>query len=111
MPAAPLTLKIEYLLLSELVDKFLQTNPKLHDIGAISTSIRRYGFRDPLAIDATLNGGEGGIAEGNGRLEALLWMYNEGEKPPAYISKFSALGQGLISKLAVVLTAVGGHFG
>ena len=85
MTAAPPTLTIEYLLLPELATKFLQKNPKLHDIGAISTSICRYGFRDPLAIDATLNGGEGGIAEGNGRLEALLCLHEQGEKPPAYI--------------------------
>lgn len=78
-------LTIEYLLLSELSEKFLEGNAKLHDIGAISTSIRRYGFRDPLAIDAALNGGNGGIAEGNGRLEALLWIHQQGEKPPAYI--------------------------
>lgn len=78
-------LSIEYLLLSELANKFLKGNAKRHDIGAISTSIRRYGFRDPLAIDATLNGGNGGIAEGNGRLEALLWLHQQGEKPPAYI--------------------------
>lgn len=78
-------LTIEYLLLSELAEKFLEGNAKLHDIGAISTSIQRYGFRDPLAIDATLNNSKGGIAEGNGRLEALLWMHRQGEKPPAYI--------------------------
>ena len=78
-------LRIEYLLLSELGDKFLKGNAKRHDIGAIATSIQRYGFRDPLAIDATLNGGEGGVAEGNGRLEALLWMHQQGQQPPAYI--------------------------
>ena len=82
MPAA---LTIEYLLLLELVDKFLQNNPKLHDIGKIAESIQRYGFRDPLAIDAALNGGKGGIAEGNGRLEALLWLKQQGQSPPAYI--------------------------
>ncbi len=83
--ANPPQLSIEYLLLSELSEKFLEGNAKRHDIGAIATSIRRYGFRDPLAIDATLNNGKGGIAEGNGRLESLLWMYQQDQNPPAYI--------------------------
>ena len=78
-------LRLEYLLLSELADKFLKGNAKLHDIGKIADSIRRYGFRDPLALDAALNSGAGGIAEGNGRLEALIWMHQQGQGPPAYI--------------------------
>ena len=80
-----LQLSINYLLLSELSEKFLEGNAKRHDIGAIATSIRRYGFRDPLAIDAALNNGKGGVAEGNGRLESLLWMYQQDQNPPAYI--------------------------
>lgn len=85
-------LTIEYLLLTELSEKFLKGNAKLHDIGAISASVRRYGFRDPLAIDSALNQGRGGVAEGNGRLEALLWMYRQGEEPPTYIKLTEAGG-------------------
>ena len=80
-----LQLSINYLLLSELSEKFLEGNAKRHDIGAICASIKRYGFRDPLAIDAALNNGKGGVAEGNGRLESLLWMYQQDQNPPAYI--------------------------
>ncbi len=80
-----LQLSINYLLLSELSEKFLEGNAKRHDIGAICTSIKRYGFRDPLAIDAALNNGKGGVVEGNGRLEALLRLRQQGEGPPAYI--------------------------
>ena len=80
-----LQLSINYLLLSELSEKFLEGNAKRHDIGAICTSIKRYGFRDPLAIDAALNNGKGGVVEGNGRLEALLCLRQQGEVPPAYI--------------------------
>lgn len=79
-------LEIKYFLLSELLDKFLEGNSKLHDIGGIVTSIERYGFRDPLSLDDALNDGNGGVSEGNGRLEALSWMYQDNpEKPPAYI--------------------------
>ena len=80
-----LQLSINYLLLSELSEKFLEGNAKRHDIGAICTSIKRYGFRDPLAIDAALNNGKGGVVEGNGRLEALLCLRQQGDGPPAYI--------------------------
>ena len=80
-----LQLSINYLLLSELSEKFLEGNAKRHDIGAICTSIKRYGFRDPLAIDAALNNGKGGVVEGNGRLESLLCLQQQGEKPPRYI--------------------------
>lgn len=79
-------LEIQYLLLSELVNKFLDGNAKKHDIGKIVDSIQRYGFRDPLAIDATLNKGNGAVVEGNGRLEALLRLQEQGAKPPRFVA-------------------------
>jgi hypothetical protein len=60
-------------------------NPKPHDIGALIRSFKRYGFQDPPAFDATLNGGHGGIKEGNGRYEALTRMQSDGESPPDHI--------------------------
>lgn len=62
-----------------------EKNPKLHDIGSIIESIKRYGFKDPPKYEPFLNGGEGGIVEGNGRIEALETMRRLGEKPPAGI--------------------------
>ena len=78
-------IELHYVLLTELADTFLQGNAKKHDIPKISGSIRRYGFRDPLAIDTALNDGKGGISEGNGRLEGLLGMEEAGEPPPRFI--------------------------
>jgi hypothetical protein len=59
-----------------------ELNPKPHDIGALVTSIQRYGFKDPMKLEPTLNGGRGGIVEGNGRAEALAALKETGEPPP-----------------------------
>jgi hypothetical protein len=66
-------LQIHYVSLSSLADKLLQGNSKKHDLGTLSESVNRYSFRDPIAFDSTLNGGAGGIVEGNGRLE---WAFH-----------------------------------
>jgi len=79
-------LQIHYIPLTQLSDRFLERNGKRHDIDAIARSILRYGFRDPLAIDASLNAGLGGIAEGNGRLEALLQLKSNQQSPPKFIA-------------------------
>lgn len=57
-------------------------NAKRHDLGALAESIARHGFRDPPAFDAALNGGEGGIVEGNGRGDALSAMQAQGRPAP-----------------------------
>ncbi len=53
-------------------------NPKIHDIEALIRSIATHGFGDPAKFDATL----GAIIYGNGRLEALQRMHQEGHGPP-----------------------------
>lgn len=65
-------LRLEYIPLAA-VRKWYR-NPKQHDIGAIVTSIEKYGFVDPPKFDPSLNDGEGGLVYGNGRDEALEWM-------------------------------------
>ncbi|MEI8166050.1 MAG: DNA adenine methylase [Chloroflexales bacterium] len=57
-------------------------NHKRHDLGALAASIARHGFRDPPAYDAALNGGEGGVVEGNGRGEVLTLMQAQGQPVP-----------------------------
>ena len=57
-------------------------NPKKHDLMAISQSIRKYGFRDPSIFDGTL----GGIAAGNGRLQAVAMIREMGYEPPLGIA-------------------------
>ena len=75
-------LTLRYTPLDELSEAFLQGNPKRHDLGQLWDSMQRYGFRDPMAFDAQLNGGKGGIVEGNGRLETLVSAYNNDQTPP-----------------------------
>ena len=65
---------IHYVSLDDLSSTFLTGNSKKHDTEKLIDSIQRYGFRDPIAFDSTLNAGKGGIVEGNGRLEALVEM-------------------------------------
>ena len=64
MAIAQEELTLRYTPLDELTDAFLQGNPKRHDLGQLWDSMQRYGFRDPMAFDAKLNGGKGGIVEG-----------------------------------------------
>lgn len=73
-------LSLEWLRLDALVE--MEGNHKLHDIGAICASIRLHGFKDPMKWEHLLNGGEGGLVEGNGRLEALRAMYQGGDAVP-----------------------------
>lgn len=57
-------------------------NAKKHDFGALVESIVRHGFRDPPAYDSALNAGAGGVAEGNGRADALRMMRAQQMQPP-----------------------------
>lgn len=68
---------IHYVALDDLTDTFLKGNSKRHDTAKLIDSIQRYGFRDPIAFDSTLNNSAGGIIEGNGRLAALLEMRDQ----------------------------------
>jgi hypothetical protein len=74
------TLELRYVPLETL--RRWDRNAKLHDLGALVASIERHGFRDPPAFDAALNGGEGGVVEGNGRGEALTLICAEGRPAP-----------------------------
>ncbi len=73
---------IHYVSLDDLQDTFLDGNSKNHETTKIIESIRRYGFRDPIAFDPALNDNNGGIIEGNGRLESLIEMRSQGMNLP-----------------------------
>lgn len=76
----PEQLRIEYISLPQLL--LWERNPKKHDAGAIWRSIVEHGFKDPPKFEPKLNGGEGGIVEGNGRSQVLFQMKTAGEPPP-----------------------------
>ncbi len=73
---------IHYVALDDLESTFLLGNSKKHDTTKLIESIRRYGFRDPISFDPSLNDGKGGIVEGNGRLESLIEMRSQGLNLP-----------------------------
>jgi len=77
-------LSLQYVPISEatLFDK----NVKKHDLGKIADSLRKYGFKSAIKWESKLNSGAGGVVAGNGRVEALLWMQHNGEKPPKGIA-------------------------
>lgn len=79
-PVAPDMLRLEYVAL-ETVTAW-EKNPKKHDIGAIWESIQKHGLKDPPKFEPKLNGGKGGIVEGNGRSHVLREMRAAGENPP-----------------------------
>lgn len=63
-------------------------NPKEHELHLIAASIRKHGFRDPMAYDGTLEA----FIEGHGRTHALRWIRNQGEEPPRGIGLHPDLG-------------------
>lgn len=64
--------------MSRLRKHFWPDNMKRHDIPTVMASIRENGYRDPVGYDRTLNA----IVEGNGRVEALVTMYDEDRDDP-----------------------------
>lgn len=75
-------LRLEYIPLEVVAGWRWERNPKAHDLAAVAASIRRYGMKDPLKFEPLLNGGRGGVVEGNGRLQALLSMFASGQVVP-----------------------------
>jgi hypothetical protein len=63
-----------------------ERNPKRHDLPGIMAAIKRYGFQKPPKYDQALNNGAGGIAAGNGRVQALLALQARGDPAPAGIA-------------------------
>lgn len=72
---------IEYMRLDEFMGRFHPRNPKQHDIGAIITSIRQFGYIEPPTVDETTRY----VVAGHGRGEALRMMMNGQEEAPSGI--------------------------
>lgn len=79
-------LTLKYCSIATLANYFLIGNSKKHDIGGLVTKFQKYGFVEPIKIDPSLNKGKGAIVGGNGRIEALLQMYESGMDAPRGIA-------------------------
>lgn len=73
-------LRIEYLPLTDLVG--YARNPKDHDLGALSASIDRFGFLEPILVDEASKT----IVAGHGRVDALSIKMIDGDEPPEHIA-------------------------
>lgn len=87
-------LQLKYRALSDLAA--WPRNPKLHDLDTIQSSIRRFGFNDPIAVDEASQQ----LVEGHGRLESLQLMKETGEDPPARVRLRKKDGEWLVPTLA-----------
>ena len=56
-------------------------NPKEHDLGAITESMLRFGFRDPIAVNRRNHE----IEEGHGRTQVLIALRSQGREAPRFI--------------------------
>ena len=77
MAAATGKLRITYEPLAKLVRH--EANPKAHDVDLVASSMRRFGYIDPVVVDERT----GKLASGHGRMTALEAMRDAGEQPPA----------------------------
>lgn len=79
-------LEIRYVPLSQC--QLWDRNPKLHSIDDLVASIERYGFKESPRYEPHINGpSQGGIVAGNGRIEALAWMHQQGRQAPRGIQE------------------------
>jgi site-specific DNA-methyltransferase (adenine-specific)/site-specific DNA-methyltransferase (cytosine-N4-specific) len=90
-------LEVKYIPLSQAV--LLEINPKKHDMGGLIELIKLHGFKDPPKWEPQLNNGNGGIVEGNGRIEALSVMYGMKEDKPRGILVNSETNEWLVPVL------------
>lgn len=67
-----------WIYVQDAVGLICKENPKLHNLGDLITSIKRYGFQEVAKYDATL----GAVKAGNGRIEALALMERDGYDVP-----------------------------
>jgi hypothetical protein len=70
--------RVEYVPLGDLAAMRDPANPKAHDLGAVVSSIRRFGFTAPVVVDERT----GRLAAGHGRVEALEVLHADDPATP-----------------------------
>lgn len=71
--------RIDFIPLSQLAKSGAKRNPKDHDIGAISESLKRAGYVEPVVIDERT----GRLVAGHGRVETLEALKRDKAEAPA----------------------------
>lgn len=75
------TLHIEYMPLTDLISRLDEANPKDHDLGALHTSMDKFGYVEiPVLNEAT-----GKLVAGHGRIETLMQKKQSHMPAPARI--------------------------
>lgn len=69
--------KLDYIPLKDA--KPAKRNPKDHDLGAIYSSVMRFGYVDPIIMDERT----GRLVAGHGRIDAIKSIKQEGKPPPS----------------------------
>ena len=80
-------------------------NPKLHDIGALITSIEKYGYQELSKFDKNLinrSGTTGAVVAGNGRIEALSEMEKLKKPLPRGLASLKDTGEWVMPVLVGV---------
>ena len=78
---------IEYMPLTELLERRRTDNPKLHAIDEVGQSIARFGWVGSVLLDDETAGGTGDLLAGHGRLRALSERKAKGGSLPARINE------------------------
>jgi len=82
--------RIIWIAVREAAKLLWDENPKLHDIGSLARSFEKYGFQELPKFDRQLinvAGNHGAIKAGNGRVETIAYMENNGKELPRGIAK------------------------
>ena len=80
-------------------------NPKLHDLGALITSIEKYGYQELSKFDKNLinrSGTTGAVVAGNGRIEALSEMEKLKKPLPRGLASLKDTGEWVMPVLVGV---------
>ena len=78
-----MTLRIEYMTLEELAERFHPSNPKDHAVSSIAASFSTLNYREPVMLDER----SGLLAAGHGRIKALVSMQQQQMEKPEGIQE------------------------
>ena len=97
--------KIVWIRVQDAAKLLWNENPKLHDLGALITSIEKYGYQELSKFDKNLinrSGTTGAVVAGNGRIEALSEMEKLKKPLPRGLASLKDTGEWVMPVLVGV---------